>query len=279
MKNKIIRLFVLILPLFYLTQITYANPQKSKTSAELIDIAGQQSMLVHQVLVSYAQIGQVQSYGDPVNTRKVAIYKFEKNLEILKSDKKLIIQVENMQSLWNKLKSIALAPVKKTKMVKLIGFNEGIVELSNEMISELVAGGADHIVNISGQQGMLSQRIALFMLMENWGFDDENYTQKMQLSLDQFYKNFNLLTAYKNNTSQISKSLKSQKKDFIALMSIVYDGKSEADYSSGVSRYTAQILRKSKKTVKLYVKLDNIQSQIGINGLNKSEQKIAKSGN
>lgn len=262
MKHINISILLLILSLFCSSQIIYANSQEPKITPDLVDAAIQQKTLIHQVLVSYLQIGQVQNYGNPINIRKTSIINFEKNHSTLKAERSISAELAQTQILWDKLKSIALKQPKKEMAGKLIILNEEIVALSNKIISRLVTknGNNSASINVSIQQKMLSQRIALFMLMENWE-KNGNYTQEMHSSLNQYYKNILFLSNYENNTLKINKSIKLLKKDFTVLMAIPYQEGDEQDYSLPISRYTAQLLRKSKNTARLYIKLKHELSQ------------------
>jgi hypothetical protein len=250
---------------FYLALSLNLFPSTVKaniTTSDLVNIAGQQRMLVHQVLVSYAQIGQVQSFGNPVGTKLIAINHFEQNLSTLDAQNRFGLLIDNIKILWNEFKTITLSRPKREKVKRLIQLNEEIVSLANKIIAILVKEKQNirmDIINISGQQRMLSQRIALFMLLDNWELK-ENYKQQMQISLAHFSMNLNRLKANNDNTIQIKKNLRSMKKDYLALIKIISRDQTERDYSFAISRYTSQLLRKAKKTTKLYVKLRNSQS-------------------
>lgn len=232
-----------------------------RSTSELIDIAGQQRMLVHQVLVSYAQIGQTQSFGNPVNTKQAAIRDFEANLNVLKNDVRFAILSNKINELWLALKNIILKPPQKSSMPDLIEINEKIVKYSNRIIETLVANNQDNlsIIDIAGKQRMLSQRIALFMLVENWDLL-ENYKIEMQLSLARFAINMNIMKKNKDNTEEIDKRLESMERDFKKLIKIISNKTKDRDYSFSISRYTSQLLRKSKVNTKLYVELKNNRS-------------------
>ncbi len=256
MKAHIVKLITFVFSFLFISQILHAAPLETKNLSKLVDIAGQQRMYVHQVLVSYAQVGQVQSFGNPISTKLNAIKKFEANLNTLNKELSINTYISTMDTIWHKLKDIALAPPKRTNMTQLIEYNEAIVALSNSIIAHLVNNSEKNIINISGKQRMLSQRIALFMLMENWGFKN-NYAVQMQVGLAQFSLNLNFLQKNKNNTAKINKVLKSLQNDYNSLVKITGQDKMNRDYSFAIARHTSQMLRKAKNTTKLYVKLDN----------------------
>lgn len=249
---------MLILSVFSSLQATFSSSEESKIVPDLIDVAIQQKILVHQVLVSYLQIGQIENYNNPVNIRKISIKKFEQNILILKADQSISDELSQIQILWNVFKDIALEQPKKEVAVKLIKLNEEIVVISNKISSRLVIkdDNSSASINVCRQQKMLSQRIALFMLMENWE-KNEKYTQEMYSSLNQYYKNIVFLTNYENNTPEINKNIKLLKKYFTILMAILYQEEDGQDYSLHISRYTAQLHHHSKNITKLYIKLNN----------------------
>lgn len=256
MKIVIVKVIAILFVFISILPVSFANSNQSKTIPELIDIVGQQRMLVHQVLVSYTQIALLQSVEDPVRSRENAIKKFENNLYTLKNQQKFIIEVEEMQVLWSKFKVIARATSERHEMINLIKFNEQIIELSKKIISAMAPEGDKNVVNIAGNQRMLSLRIALFMLMEKWAFEDE-YTVEIQTSLFQFLNNIYYLDAYENNTQKIDKNIVSMKKYFTALIDTLEKDINNRDYYLSVSRYTSQMFRNAKRTTKLYVDLNN----------------------
>ncbi len=101
---------------------------------------------------------------------------------------------------------------------------------------------------------MLSQRIALFMLIKNWGVD-KDYSKQFTETLNQFAQNLIQLKYNQDNTDLIKNKLKSVEKDYKELIILIYKDKKERDYSFSISRLTSQILRKSKKNTQLYVQL------------------------
>lgn len=103
---------------------------------------------------------------------------------------------------------------------------------------------------------MLSQHIALFMLIENWGIK-EDYSQKFTNTLSQFAHNLVELKNNKDNTSAIKKKLESIEQGYKKLILIIYEknNENEQDFFFSISRLTSQILRKAKKSIKLYVEI------------------------
>ncbi len=257
MNKKFLRTLVLIILSACISPTLYADSMPSNTIQADIELLNKQKILVHQILVSYVQIGQLQNYGNPINIRITSVSKFDENLNRLKKSAELSKQYKQMQTVWEQLKQIALAQPEKVSMRKLFELNEQIVMLADEMKSVLVVNdnSENQVETIAQQQIMLSQRIALFMLMKNW--DTEAYAEKMNSSLNTYYHNIVILENNKNNTAKINKSISQSKKDFTTLMSIIYQYDNSHDYSHSISRYTAQLFRKAKKTYRLYSSLNN----------------------
>ncbi len=255
--------------LFFLLSILFQNvaalsghsvlTDKNVNASQFIDRVGKQRMLMYQILVAYAQIGQVQSYGNPVNTKQMAIDEFEYSLQIIKSIPRFNLTAQRMETVWIDFKKTVLLTPDKYQLKKLIAQAEQIVSYCNSIIKSMVQSSSNNIniVNIAGKQRMLSQRMALFMLAENWGLKEGNYRLKLQQTLAEFAINLNTLKSNNDNTKKINQKIKSMEKDFSRLIRIIAKGKQERDYSFSISRNTSQILRKAKVCAKLYVELKN----------------------
>ena len=256
--DKFLGFLVLVFTLSASTLVwsVQANNNHSPTNNEYINIAGQQRLLVHQMLVAYIQIGQGQSFFNPVSARVMAVEHFEHNFQILSSNTYLASPIQKAGEIWEQLKPLVKADPDKEKLPDMVKMAEQITRLSDKMIAILSDEQYSEldIVNASGRLRMLSQSIAMYMLMENWQVGDQNLAH-IKDALSQYEKGLKHLRGYKGNSRKITLTLKSMKRDLKKLKKLVKRWKKNRDFSYSISCLTGQLLRKAKNTTARYVRL------------------------
>lgn len=202
---------VLLMPLALFSGETQAKG--IKTFASAINKAGRQRMLTQRIVKAYIMVG-LDVQPDTANEQLLtAIELFEKQLFELKQFSKdggTQKSLARVESLWEPFKNIALGKVSKKGVQELVKRDEALLKAAHQVVLKLQKTANSklaRLVNISGRQRMLSQRIAKFYMLAAWGVNSEASVKLMQTAIDEFNAALNELSSSKMNTPKIKESL------------------------------------------------------------------------
>ena len=207
---------LLFLSLLYSS--TYAIEIKNLHHA--VDIAGQQRMFTQRMLKNYAMIGMENNFDNPAQDLEKIISKFENHLEALQNctnNKVIIESIKKVEILWIPIKKILEEKPKKELALKLQENLELLLQASDStthLFAKETGEKSGIIIDISGRQRMLSQRVASFYMLKVWGVKNESFQGKMKKSMKLFETSLRTLQASKLNTKKINSLLQEVEKSF-----------------------------------------------------------------
>ena len=208
---------ILFLSLLY--NITYAIEIESLHHA--VDVAGKQRMFTQRMLKDYAMIGMENSFNRPDEDLKKIIKNFENHLESLHNytkNRTIVKSTDRVKKLWIPIKKILEEKPNIKSSLKLQESLELLLQASDDtthLFAKETGEKSGIIIDISGRQRMLSQRMASLYMLKVWGVKSKNFQEKMDKSMKLFETSLIHLQNYKLNTKEISKRLKEVEKSFI----------------------------------------------------------------
>ena len=191
------------------------------SSTQAVDIAGKQRMFTQRMLKDYAMIGMKNTFGKPDEDLKNVVGSFDDATNALltyaKSDE-LKQSIEKMKILWTPLKQVLSEDATIEKVSKLQEDLEVLLKAADDttkLFAKESGKVSDEVVNMSGRQRMLSQRMAGLYMLKVWGVEDPQFKEKMLKTMELFKTSLTELEKSELNTEEITKLLAKVKRSFI----------------------------------------------------------------
>lgn len=226
---------------------------------EAVNVAGKQRMLTQRMLKNYAMVGMGNGYANPGQDLQKNIEQFDASLENLKAMKindEVDASLKEVDKQWLPLKAIMQQAPDKEKVVQLQNELDSLLGACHNATQLIAASSgvtSSDIINISGRQRMLSQRLAALYMMKVWGVEDTQFRKKLNTAMEEFTQAQTTLLASQHNTQEINTGLNKVKKLFkwFEVMGRSESGK----YAPAIiSKSADKILNEMNNITSMYVK-------------------------
>lgn len=243
-----------------------------QVSAQIINLndainkAGRQRMLSQRLAKSYLQIGQGIDVERSRTILDASLALFDRQLVELKAfaptpENKAALS--DLEKSWLRYKEVLVGRAPNARdAVDIMSISDDVLALANTAAMQLEKASpnaAGRLVNLSGRQRMLSQRMAKLYQAINWNTAPVDAKPKLALARKEFIDALDVLSGTPNNTVQINRELELARQQWLffenALDARVDASSMKRQQATNVATTSERILETMDRITGLYEKL------------------------
>jgi len=248
---------VLLLGLLFISNTLVAKPIKNINEA--VNEAGRQRMLTQNIMKNYTLL-TIKRRSNVLKEYKKSIKTFEENLkELSKFTQKNHYKLnnDNIVKAWSKIKNILISERDSKEIENLVLELDNLLKISNKYVQDLVKESgtfSSHIINISGRQRMLSQKLASIYMLKAIGTPKSFYEPRLESTMSLFSESHMELSSLNENNEKIKDMLLEVETSFKYFEELTSNSE-DLQMPIFINKQAKKILRTMNKITAEYVKI------------------------
>lgn len=241
----------------FLLTLSISASAKITSMSDAVNKAGKQRMITQRLLKDYALIGMNNTYGNPKEDLKKMITLFDTTLEELTvyvKDAEAKQSLEKVKRLWKPVKNRLQTTPSKEEVITLEKEIATLLQATDESTQRIAKASHSQsadIVNISGRQRMLSQRMASLYMLKVWEVNNTETDKKLTEAMKEYERAQTKLLQSKLNTPKTKELLQDAAKSY-RFFQVMGKSHSKKYIPSLINRSANNILKAMHEATTLY---------------------------
>lgn len=256
-------IFILLTSSYFFSVIPNSAFAQQLNLSQAINQAGLQRMLSQRMAKNYILLSQDIDTKAAAEELDESSALFEENLFKLSSaikDKESKEALKKLKQNWYDFRLFVLSDADKKQTAQIVDRSTLLLKSAHDLVLTLEKNSranSDHLINVSGRQRMLSQRLAMLYYASNSGVQEKLFQQEMHKTSRQFDQALSKLISAKENNTEINEALTDVNNQW-NFYKTKFDGSNKGRFSPKTIKVVSESLLKEMNNITQLYEVESI---------------------